>query len=743
MVALNPDESHNVEINPARGENDEPIYIPQKVAHAIKAHQLDGVRFLWREIACDGQEEGQGCILAHTMGLGKSMQTIALLAVLNHATKSKEPSIIRQLPFRLQKLANAEKRDKRNVRVLVICPPGLIPNWRREINDWTPGELGVVFSIEAGANGSELSTLKEWKRRGGVMLIGFQKFRNLLKKKANETADQAGDSEEFTDFERLLFKRPEIVVVDEAHQIKNTSAYVTELAGKIKTHHRIALTGTPMSNKVDEIYSLVSWVAPQFLGDPAEFRAHFTEPIKQGLFVDSTAYERRNSLKKLRVLHAEIGPKVNRANIEVLRGQLKGKIEYVIKVPLSEVQDKMYRGYIKALQAGNRSENASQVTIFAWLNNLTLLTNHPHLFRKMLLAPPAKKKKIKKGTDAEREQSPSTATESGSMPKFNSAETDAILDGWEDSLDSRFSAKLCVIMPLIDMSLDCGDNVLVFSTSLPTLDYLCELFRSKGRRYAHKRIDGSVKTADRMSALEQLNQGHIRIMLLSTKAAGVGLNMCSANRVIIVDSKFNPADEEQAIGRAYRIGQLKPVFVYRVFTGGSYDENLKALQIFKSSLTKRVVDKKNPRRDTERNARNYLYEPKEVEQEDLTKWIGKDPDVLDKLLQQHGSEEEGKHDTLIRSIDTMETLQEDAADAPLDEAEQKEVNDEIEMNKRRPRGRWAAAMEGLAPAAPPSTMPAPQRVGGGMASLQASAAFLRGLAPRMPSLGGLPSSTSG
>ena len=708
MIASDPSDSH-VQINPAKDENDEFIYICDRIARKMKGHQIDGVRFLWREITADGEEGGQGCILAHTMGLGKTMQTIALLVALNEAVQSKDRGVYGQLPTHLRAKGI---RGNRQLRVVILSPPALLQNWRREIDRWAPKQLSNIFSLEPANKTSHLQLLEDWMRFGGVVLLGYQMFRSMITRKPRkpEQKNNARSKEDSAELEKLLLEGSEIVIADEAHNLKNNKSGVAKAAERFKTESRIGLTGTPMSNDVQEIYALVSWVGPGFLGDQQEFNAHYTEPIQEGLYHDSSHYERRVSIKKLKVLHAEIEPKVNRANIEVLRGSLKPKIEFVITVPLGEVQVELYKRYIKALQQSDRSEKASQVRIFGWLAILTLLANHPRCFRQKLLAPPPtrpSKQSKKNGAVKEgipREDSPSTtesAAEQGpdaaqAVPTdepvhtlgFSEEMIHEIIGGFEDDMDPTLSAKVNIFLELLDFSLESGDKSLVFTTSIPTLEFLDELLRQRGNRFG--RIDGQTAMGKRMKVLEDFHSDNFEIMLVSTRAGGVGLNIQGANRVFIFDFGFNPTWEEQAIGRAYRLGQMKPVFVYRFMAGGTFETNIYNKQLFKTSLAQRVVDKKNPRRNAERNTREYLYEPTEVPQEDLAGWIGKDAKVLDRLLRQHGSVDEGGIDTKIRSIRTMETLQEDAMDAPLDEEEEKEVKLAIEQGRNRPRGRKAA-----------------------------------------------------
>lgn len=167
-------------------------------------------------------------------------------------------------------------------------------------------------------------------------------------------------------------------------------------------------------------------------------------------------------------------------------------------------------------------------------------------------------------------------------------------------------------------------------------------------------------------------------MLISTKAGGQGLNIQSANRVVIFDFGFNPAWEEQAIGRAYRFGQQKPVFVYRFVTGGTYEANIYNTQMFKISLANRVVDKKNSTRNAVKNTKKYLYPPKQVNHEDLTTELelNLDPKVLSRVMAAQISRGDNRDPSIdICSVRTMEVLQAEAEDAPLDESELKQVEE--------------------------------------------------------------------
>ena len=187
------------------------------------------------------------------------------------------------------------------------------------------------------------------------------------------------------------------------------------------------------------------------------------------------------------------------------------------------------------------------------------------------------------------------------------------------------------------------------------------------------RLDGSTPMPERLRLAKATNAGEYDVLIISTTAGGLGLNIPGANRVILVDFSWNPSWEEQAVGRAYRLGQQKPVFVYHLVTAGTFEESLHQITVFKQQLAQRVVDKKNPTRSAVK-VREMLFDPREVDQEDLSENIGLDR-VLDVLLR--------KQDSGIRSIKTTDTLHREMKEE-LTAEEEAEVIKALEERRKRP-----------------------------------------------------------
>jgi superfamily II DNA/RNA helicase len=247
------------------------------------------------------------------------------------------------------------------------------------------------------------------------------------------------------------------------------------------------------------------------------------------------------------------------------------------------------------------------------------------------------------------------------------------------SIDLSYKVK--ILCQILDASKAAGDKVLVFSQSIPTLNFLEGLCTIQQRDYA--RLDGKTTMSKRQDMTKAFNKGKTDIYLISTAAGGLGLNLPSANRVVIFDFKFNPIMEEQAIGRAYRIGQLKPTFVYRFVAGGTFEDSVHNKTVFKMQLASRVVDKKNPIAWATKRLGDFLFEPKDVPQKDLSEFAGMDPMVLDKILESQVDVQ------TIRAIVQSDTFERDDDDK-LTAEEEKEVKQLLsdEQLKRSNPQKW-------------------------------------------------------
>ena len=637
-----PDDLLEVIVNPGKLEEEEFIRLNPAFGNGarMKPHQKEGLQFMWREITGDHQSL-QGCLLAHAQGLGKTMQVISLLVTIAEASVSKNEDIRQQVPLKL-----------RENRTLILCPVTLVENWWDEFLIWPSTKsnpLGRLRKVSSaiGLN-SRIREIEAWSTEGGVLILGYPTFTELIHNKPRANRPPALDEPQHQRMKKALLEGPSLVVADEAHTFKNRASDINRAMNQVKTTSRIALTGTPLANRLGEYYSMIDWIAPDYLGKPAEFSATYEEPIDAGLYRESTDSQYRESRKRLKALELELEPKVHRRGNVVLHAELKGKAEFVIMVPLTKLQEDLYRIYAGSMLGVSKGGEPQQATLWSWLSLLQLLCNHPKSFKEGLLA-----------LRAEYEGSSKTKPLEAKMKAHQSDTEEGLLGSEEDAVQLNnpvskiglsqiisesekvfeilgmpvdalcLSNKMQVLMSILQFAETAEDKVLVFSHRISTLDFIGEQLVKADKSYA--RIDGKMPPEKRQPITKEFNEGKTNICLISTRAGGTGLNLFGANRVVIMDYHFNPMWELQAIGRAYRIGQQKKVYVYRLTVGGTFEQAIQNQALFKEQLATRVVDKKNPNRHAVKGAGQYLFLPRAVEQADLSQFLGKDA-LLDRLL---------------------------------------------------------------------------------------------------------------
>lgn len=356
------------------------------------------------------------------------------------------------------------------------------------------------------------------------------------------------------------------------------------------------------------------------------------------------------------------------------------KTEFFITVPLTELQKGMYNLLIKHVLSGLSSQatskKSSNAQLWSWLAILSWLCNHPTILTQKLQN--QDKNGATAGVDNEDDEEDG-APANLDLAKYPIAtllpgflEQYAKFEEASDIYNPELSTRAMVTQLLIQESVNKGERILLFSHSIPTLNYLQGLL--DGLQYKYMRIDGSTRTDQRQAACKEFNddESDYMVFLISTRAGGLGLNLQGATRVIIYDFGFNPSWEEQAIGRAYRLGQRKPVFVYRFRAGGSFEDAMYNKSIFKTQLFSRVVDQKNVIRHTSRDIKDYLFEPREPEQNDISECLGKD-ELLDRVNEMIPG--------AIRDLILTETFQREDEDDELTAEEKKLADAEVEMER--------------------------------------------------------------
>ncbi|XP_050997238.1 transcriptional regulator ATRX isoform X1 [Acomys russatus] len=343
-------------------ETKEPlVQVHRNMVIKLKPHQVDGVQFMW-DCCCESVKKtkkspGSGCILAHCMGLGKTLQVVSFLHTVLLCDK---------LDFST---------------ALVVCPLNTALNWMNEFEKWQEG-LNDDEKLEV----SELATVKRpqersymlqrWQEDGGVMIIGYEMYRNLAQgrnvksRKLKEIFNKA-----------LVDPGPDFVVCDEGHILKNEASAVSKAMNSIRSRRRIILTGTPLQNNLIEYHCMVNFIKENLLGSIKEFRNRFINPIQNGQCADSTMVDVRVMKKRAHILYEMLAGCVQRKDYTALTKFLPPKHEYVLAVRMTAIQCKLYQYYLDHLTGvGNSTEGGrgkAGAKLFQDFQMLSRIWTHP------------------------------------------------------------------------------------------------------------------------------------------------------------------------------------------------------------------------------------------------------------------------------------------------------------------------------------------------------------------------------
>jgi len=481
----------------------------------LKPYQVEGLRWLATLF-----ENGLSGILADEMGLGKTIQVIALVA---------------------------HVREK-NVKgpICIAAPLATLPNWMNEFRKWTPGISALLYH-------------------------GSKQHRADLRKTAMRKAHQNDDDFPVivTSYEICILDRAALshfkfkyLVIDEGQRVKNRDCRLVRELKKLDTENRLLLSGTPIQNTLEELWSLLNFVNPQIFDDLAVFQSWFGfRNIGQETQVDDIVDDESKD-RIVSKLHEILRPfLLRRVKADVLKGVLPPKKEIVVYAAMTPLQ-KTYEALIlqhqlkDTLQSSGIPCTGKEVSENNMLMNQRKNANHPFLFGE-----------------------PTTPT--GEF--VGEANPKTLINA---------SGKFRLLDRLLVRLKEGGHKVLLFSQMTELLNIIEDYVRSK--KWGVFRIDGGVELSERQRQIDAFNaegqssNNHF-IFLLSTRAGGLGINLASADTVVLFDSDWNPHQDSQAMDRAHRIGQTKPVVVYRLLTTGSVEISMMEKQISKKKLERMAV----------------------------------------------------------------------------------------------------------------------------------------------------------
>ena len=444
--------------------------VPDGLQASLRDYQIEGYRWMYRL-----SHWGAGGCLADDMGLGKTVQTIAFLL----SQKDKGPS-------------------------LVIAPTSVVPGWKSELERFAPGLKPHIINNE-----KERKLTIDHATAGNVVISSY----GIL-----------------TASPELLQRREwNVIILDEAHQIKNRWTKVSKAAMDLRSASRFILTGTPVQNSLGDLWNLFQFINPGLLGQYENFKVKYT------------AADEDESRQRLEMLKSATQPFILRRTKESVLKDLPRKTELDYLVSLSSGEMAYYEDMRSEIEdivkLQGESPGNMDISVFEGLTRLRMASCSPGL----------------------------------QNPRWNGG-----------------SSKLDELRFLLEHLLKEDTHLLLFSQFTSYLGMVKEMLNQMQVPFLY--LDGTTPLKERARLVEQFQNGKCRLFLISLKAGGLGLNLTAANCVILLDPWWNPSIEEQAIDRSYRIGQDRDVMVLRLIAAHTIEEKIIRLQEIKRDISDHVLE---------------------------------------------------------------------------------------------------------------------------------------------------------
>ncbi|KAI9258084.1 SNF2 family N-terminal domain-containing protein [Phascolomyces articulosus] len=479
------------------------------------------------------------------------------------------------------------EQKRQNGPFLIIVPLSTLTNWTLEFDKWAPSVSTIIYKGPPPV------------RRNLQMEIRRGDFQVLL-----------------TTFEYIIKDRPILcktkwchMIVDEGHRMKNTNSKLTTcLRQYYHARYRIILTGTPLQNNLPELWALLNFILPRIFKSVKTFEDWFNTPFSNQGVQDKIDLNEEEQLLIIKRLHKVLRPFLLRRLKKDVESELPDKVERVIKCKLSALQAKLYqqmkkngRMYTSVNEKGKMGVKGLNNTIM----QLRKICNHPFVY----------------------DEVESTINPSGLSNEFL----------------YRVSGKFELLDRTLPKLRETGHRVLIFFQMTQVMSIMEDFMNYRGFRYL--RLDGSTKADDRSELLKIFNQpdSPYFAFLLSTRAGGLGLNLQTADTVIIFDSDWNPHQDLQAQDRAHRIGQTKEVRIFRLISANSVEEKILARANYKLDIDGKVIqagkfDNRSTDEDREAFLRSLLEDRNDEQDEDEDDNEEIDDEELNEMLKRSDQE---------------------------------------------------------------------------------------------------------
>lgn len=478
----------------------------------MKPHQVEGFNFLCGNLVT---ENPTGCILAHAPGSGKTFMIISFMQ-----------SFLAKYP---------------QAKPLVVLPKGILTTWKKEFERWQVEDLPLLdfYSVKADSRAQQLEILKQWVEMKSILFLGYKQFSTII-------CDIDASYQSVT-CQEILLKAPTILILDEGHTPRNENTDVLQSLARVQTTRKVVLSGTLYQNHVKEVFNILNLVQPRFLKisrsksiknrilskvDIAGAKKQFKAGVDAAFYdvVEHTLQKDENFERKVAVIHdlREMTSEVLHYYKGDFLDDLPGLYDFTVVLNLSPRQTHE----AQKLKKLNRKFKISSVGSCIYL--------HPKLI---------------------------------SFSDSNAVATDVEMDEVLNRLDIKDGVKAKFFLNMLNLCETAGEKMLVFSQYLTPLKFL-ERLAVKAKCWCPGReifsITGDSSSENREWSMDQFNNSpDARVFFGSIKACGEGISLVGASRVIILDVHLNPSVTRQAIGRAFRPGQKKKVYTYRLVAADS------------------------------------------------------------------------------------------------------------------------------------------------------------------------------
>ncbi|XP_075504526.1 protein CHROMATIN REMODELING 35 [Primulina tabacum] len=494
------------------------IYPHPRHKKEMKPHQVEGFNFLVSNLVA---ENPGGCIMAHAPGSGKTFMIISFL----QSFMAKYPS----------------------ARPLVILPRGILAIWKKEFLRWQVEDIPLYdfYSVKADSRAQQLEVLKQWSEVRSILFLGYKQFSSIVCDTDNGKTAVA--------CQQILLICPSILILDEGHTPRNQDTDVLTSLERVQTQRKVVLSGTLYQNHVKEVFNILNLVRPRFL------KMETSKAVKRRILSRAEISTRRNLMKSGR----------ENEFYELIEHTLLKDENYTRKVTVIQDLREMTKKVLHYYKGDNLDELPGLVDFSVFLQLSPWQQKEVKELKRL-----ARKFTINAQGSAiyAHPKLKALSQNSGVKDRIDEAKIDTILE----KLDVREGVKSKFYLNLLQLCASNSEKLLVFSQYLLPLKFLERLTsKMKGYRIGIEMfmITGDSDAETRESYMEKFNtSADARVFFGSIKACGEGISLVGASRIIILDVHLNPSVTRQAIGRAFRPGQVRKVYTYRLIASGSPEE---------------------------------------------------------------------------------------------------------------------------------------------------------------------------